>query len=61
MQRVVKDKKELPHAMVALTLTECLLNYHYPAIGKGLAKAEMQMSLIVTQELLTVFAKYANL
>lgn len=58
IQRLVGDKKELPHVLSAITLCEVLLKYHSPSIYFTLQRNEIMLSMIVTQWLITLFAKY---
>jgi hypothetical protein len=58
IQRIVGDKKELPHVLSAITLCEMLLKYHNPRIHQLFLKNEIMLSMVVTQWLVTLFAKY---
>jgi len=58
IQRMVGDKKELPHVLSAITLCEMLLKYHNPRIHLLFLKNEIMLSMVVTQWLVTLFAKY---
>jgi hypothetical protein len=60
IQRIVGDKKELPHVMSAITLCEMLLKYHSPTIHHLFMKNEIMLSMVVTQWLITLFAKYSS-
>ena len=37
----------------------CLLNFHYPCVYDLFKQEDIQISMIATQELMTIFAKYS--
>lgn len=57
MQRMVGDKKELPHVLSAITLCEVLLKFHCPDLFYLLKRNEIFLSMVVTQWLITLFAQ----
>lgn len=59
-QKTIGNRRELPHAVVAITLVQMLLRYHYPHLHTIFVQHEVPLSMIVTQEILTIFAKYLS-
>lgn len=57
-QKTIENRKELPHAILAITLAQILLKFHLPLIYQTFLNHEIPLSMVVTQEILTVFAKY---
>ena len=58
LQKTIGSKNELPHAILAITLVQILLRYHEGQIHHLFKREEIPLSMVVTQEILTIFARY---
>jgi hypothetical protein len=48
-QKTIDNRKELPHAILAITLSQILLRFHEPSIYETLKNHEIPLSMVVTQ------------
>lgn len=48
-QKTIENRKELPHAILAISLTQILLNFHCSLVYEILKTNEIPLSMVVTQ------------
>lgn len=48
-QKTIENRKELPHAILAITLAQILLKFHLPLIYQTFVNHEIPLSMVVTQ------------
>jgi hypothetical protein len=48
-QKTIENRKELPHAILGITLAQILLKFHLPLIYQTLVNHEIPLSMVVTQ------------